>query len=214
MSTIPTAPAPFELPNDHPWPPSHMTEEEFLAWCDEDVRAEWVDGEVIIMAPANSDHIDLNDWLTSVMRSFVEHHDLGRIFSTELLVRFAKQRRRRMPDLLFVAKSRLEIIKTAHIEGAPDMIVEIVSPDSESRDWRIKYHEYERAGVREYWIIDPMSKGIEAYALDEHNAYRRIETAGDAIASVVLPGFFIRPSWLWAEKRIGIVAALRELGVI
>ncbi len=214
MSTTYAGHASFELPNDHPWPAPRMTEEQFLAWCDEDVRAEWVDGEVIVMSPANSDHIDLNLWLGAVLRGLVEHHDLGRVFTTELLVRFAKQRRRRMPDLLFVAKARLDIIKKAHIEGAPDLIMEIVSPDSGSRDWRVKYLEYELAGVREYWIIDPMSQGIEAYALDEHHAYRRIEPSEDRIASVVLPGFFIRPARLWGERRIGILAALRELGVL
>lgn len=44
MSTTPAARSPFELPNDHPWPPPRMTEEEFLPWCDEDIRAQWVDG--------------------------------------------------------------------------------------------------------------------------------------------------------------------------
>ncbi len=214
MNTIQTPGTRLDSPDDARPPATRMTEEEFVAWTGEDVRAEWADGEVIETAPVSSEHDSLDGWLLSLLRIFVEHHDLARISGPELMVRFAELRRRRLPGVLFISKDRLEIVKPNHIEGAPDLIMEIVSPDSESRDWRVKYLEYESAGVREYWIIDPMSQGIEAYALDANNAYRRIDATEDRIASLVLPGFFVRPSWLWREKRIGILEALREFGVV
>ena len=80
MSTPDVSPAPVSiLPEfDMPVPPMpRMTEEEFVAWCDEDIRAEWVDGEVIIMSPANDDHEDLFGWLLSVLRLYVRHRDAG-----------------------------------------------------------------------------------------------------------------------------------------
>src|SRR5687768_16717845 len=135
-----------------------MSEAEFLAWQDEDIRAEWVNGEVIVMSPASTKHVRLVGLLLQVIGIFARHYQLGEIFGPELQVHFEELRRWRVPDLLFVAADRLQIIKPTYVEGAPDLVIEIVSPDSLARDWREKYLEYEAAGVREYWVIDPMSE--------------------------------------------------------
>jgi Uma2 family endonuclease len=202
--------------------PGRMTEEEFLAWCDEDVRAEWVDGEVVMMAPASVEHGDVDGWLVQVVGIFVEQRDLGKVLS-EAQVRLAGRHSRRMPDLLFVAKDRLSLLRPNHLEGAPDLIMEIVSPESESRDWREKYLEYQAAGVREYWVIDPMSQHVEAYALAAQDSpagaavekeYRRLEEKDGIIRSTVLAGFYLRTSWLWPKTRPKALEALRELGVV
>ena len=192
-------------------PPGPMTEEEFVAWCDEDVKAEWVDGEVIVMSPASLGHVDLVDFLITLMRMFAEHHDSGRVLGPEFQVRLGARRRRRVPDVLFVARPHLANLRTNHLEGAPDLAIEIVSPDSVARDWREKYLDYQAAGVREYWVIDPLSRNVEAYTLTE-DAYRRIEEADGRIASLVLPGFFLRPAWLWQEPLPRVRDVLQELG--
>ena len=62
------------------YPPGRMTEEEFLKWYPEDVRAEWIDGEVIMMSPANAEHSDLFIWLAAVLRFYVERRDIGKVF--------------------------------------------------------------------------------------------------------------------------------------
>lgn len=190
-----------------------MTEEEFVRWCDEDTKAEWVDGEVIMMAPASFEHVDLNAWLLRFLGGFAEKHDLGVVVGPEFMVRFAKQRRRRVPDVLFVEKSRCDMIRKTHLEGAPDLIIEIVSPDSESRDWREKYNEYEAVGVREYWVIDPASQHVEAYALGADQKYARVEEKEGKIVSGVVPGWYLKPEWLFGEKRANVLDALAELGV-
>lgn len=189
-----------------------MTEEQFVAWCDEDTRAEWVDGEVIVMAPANVDHVDSDGWLVTVLRTFVEHHDLGRVYGPELQVRFAAQQRRRIPDVLFIAKHRLDIVKSTFVDGAPDLVIEIVSPDSQSRDWREKYIEYEAAGVREYWILDIISRQIEAYVMKD-GRYARIEEQKGRLNSEAIPGFFFSPRWLEGDDLPKVAAVLRELGI-
>lgn len=187
-----------------------MTEEDFITWCDEDTKAEWVDGEVIMMSPANTDHVRLTGFLLRLLAEFSEARGLGEVFGVELQVRFASQRRRRVPDILFVARDRLDLVRTAHIEGAPDLIIEVVSPDSDARDWRDKYLEYQAAGVREYWVIDPMSQHLEAYALTDP-AYRRIEETNGKVFSVVMPGLFVRPEWLWQRPLPKIVEVIREI---
>ena len=95
---------PTELPSDladlNPTAPSRrMTEEEFVAWYDEDVRAEWIDGEVVVMSPASSRHVQLTVFLVRVFADFVEARGLGQILSTELMVRPATLQRRWMPDV-------------------------------------------------------------------------------------------------------------------
>lgn len=203
----------IDLSERHPFGGRKVSEEEFVAWCDEDVKAEWVDGEVIVMSPSSFEHVTLDGWLLSVLRIFAEHHDLGAVAGPELQVRFANQRRRRVPDVLFVAKARRQVVHENHVEGAPDLIMEIVSPDSVSRDWRQKYQEYEAAGVREYWVLDPLSQSGEAYALSAENKYNSIEEHDGKVASTVLPGFYLRPAWLWQEPLPKVLDVLKELGV-
>ncbi len=191
-----------------------LTEDEFVAWDNEDVRAEWVDGRVVMMSPASREHNRLNGWLVSVLRVFVEASDLGEVLGPEYTIRLADQRRRRVPDVVYVAKDRLDLLTTNHVEGAPDMAIEIVSPESESRDWREKYIEYQDVGVREYWVIDPMSRHTEVYSLGDSGKYQRVEPQNGKITSTVLPGFWVKIEWLWPDTRPKVLDALRELGVV
>lgn len=191
-----------------------MTEEEFVAWCDEDTRAEWVDGEVIMPSPANLHHVDLAGFLNLILRWFVTVRGLGSVYGPELQVRFVALRRRRVPDLLFVSTEHLHILKATEVEGAPDLVVEIVSPDSVARDWREKYLEYEAAGIREYWVVDAMSRHFEGYTLGADSRYSRIEENDGVVHSRVLNGFFLKPTWLWQEPLPNPLEILKELGVL
>jgi Uma2 family endonuclease len=198
-----------------------MTEGEFLAWCDEDTRAEWVDGEVIMMSPVNEQHAELFDWLYRLLGDFVEARRLGRV-RADMQVRFATQRTRRIPDILFVSTERLHLFRDTHIEGPPDLVVEVVSPDSVARDYRTKYYEYQAAAVREYWIVDPMWQRLDAYRLradpvaegkEAGNEYQPLEEREGLIASTVVPGFYLRRAWLWSTDRPNVLAVLHEMGV-
>ena len=201
-----------------PLPGRSLTFDEFLDWCRgyEKVRVEWVDGEVVIMSPVNLNHGDLNVWLGMILRGFAEQHDLGRVLGPEIMCRFQSKTREvgLVPDVLFIAADRLNILKRTHIAGAPDLVIEIVSPDSSSRDYREKYHDYESGGVREYWVVNPLSKRVEVWARNEESGEFRalIETEGQ-FTSKVLPGFFLRPEWLWREPLPKVSEVLRLLGV-
>ena len=186
-----------------------MTEAEFAAWCDKDVRAEWVDGRIFLMAPANLEHDDLHTWLTTLVRSFVEEHDAGQVFH-DVFVRLTGQHRRRVPDLLFVAADRAHIQKPTFLDGAPDLLIEIVSPDSQSRDRRDKYLEYEKAGVREYWIIDPLSKTAEVYEL-HRKKYRLISDSDGVVASVALKDFKLKTGNLWQKPLPKVAGVLKQM---
>lgn len=188
-----------------------MTEAEFEAWCDEDVKAEWIEGEVIVHSPATLKHVLIAGWLIRVVGLFVEHHDLGVVLGPELQIRLPG--RRRVPDLIFIAKERLGALRNTYLEGSPDLAVEIVSADSVERDWREKYLEYEAHGVGEYWIIDPLSEQFRAYHLGQDNRYLTLPEEDGVIRSRVMAGFWLRPAWLWAESLPKPLEILRELGV-
>ncbi|MEW6366607.1 MAG: Uma2 family endonuclease [Acidobacteriota bacterium] len=190
-----------------------MTEDEFVAWADDDTRAEYVDGEVIVLSPESRVDEDIRWLIGGALRAFVERHKVGRVYGPNMLVRL-RTGVRRTPDLLFVSAAHLDRIREAHVEGAPDLIMEIVSRDSAARDWHDKFAEYEAAAVREYWIVDPAARRVDVYALDSAGRYSAQPQTEGAWRSTAVPGFFIRPEWLWQEPLPETIELLRALGVI
>jgi len=194
-------------------PRRRMTEDEFVDWIGEKTRAEWIDGEIIMMAPVSGDHDWLGWWLRSLVQHFVEYHGLGHVRGSEFTVVLPKLRQRRMPDVSFVSAARSEIVLSNHIDGAPDLVIEVVSPDSIKRDWQDKFNSYQRAKVREYWIVDPLTTRLEAYTLSRTGKFRRIPESDDGISSIVLPGFHLRARWLFSAARPSLLTILREWGI-
>jgi Uma2 family endonuclease len=203
-------PLPLE---SQPHPGRRMTEEQFVQWVGEKTRAEWVDGEVLMMSPVGDDHDQTVRWFDRVLGLYAEAHALGVMMGPEFMVRFARQALRRLPDLMFISKARASRIRKTYVEGAPDLIIEVVSPDSTARDWREKYLDYEKAGVREYWIIDRAARRIEAYVLTRRGTYRRIKETDGRIRSSVVKGFFVELKWALGDTLPPVSVALRALGV-
>ena len=197
-----------------PVPGLQMSEQQFQDWywSTENVRAEWVDGEVILFSPINIPEFRLNFWLCELVNK-VAGPDAGEAFGIEVQIRLPNIKQRRNPDVLFVSRGREKIIKQNYIDGPPDLIMEIVSPDSEARDWRDKYIDYEKSGVREYWIIDPNAQRVEVYALGRDKKYRRVKEIDGRIQSKVLRKLYIRPQWLWKSPLPKVATVLKELGV-
>lgn len=181
-----------------PTPPrAPLSYEEFLEWADEDVRAEWVDWEVIVMSPASDRHQDLVRFLTATLSLLVETKDLGVVRPAPFQM---KLKNGREPDVLFVAKEHRDRLKDTYLDGPADLVVEIVSPESGPRDRGDKFYEYEAGGVREYWLIDPQREQVELYRLTGEGQYRLVQPGeADVYRSEVVPGFGLRASWLWQE---------------
>jgi Uma2 family endonuclease len=191
--------------------PVRMTEAEFVDWCDSDTWAEWKDGEVILMSPVRIIHGDLQGFLAHLLRSYTEEYDLGTVLTEPCQVRLAAQRRRRSPDIMFISKERSALLEEFQVNGAPDLIVEIVSPESQSRDRREKFLEYQAAGVREYWLVDPMSQTVEIYVLGKSKKYELVEEIDEKIPSTVLKGLYLKPAWLWQSSRPKVAALLHQM---
>jgi Uma2 family endonuclease len=186
-----------------------MTERGFLAWYPDEIRAEWVNGSVILFPARSIVHSELVGWLICVIGGFVERRELG-VIRARMLVRLPRVRSYRLPDLCYTHTRNLHIIEYDCVVGAPDLIVEIISPDSQSRDRREKFEEYEKAGVREYWIIDPLSKTAEAYRL-AGKKFQLIEEQGGVLASAVLRNFWIKTDWFWRKPLPKVSVTLKQM---
>jgi Uma2 family endonuclease len=117
-------------------------------------------------------------------------------------------------DLLFVAQSRLHLLHSTRLEGAADLVVEIVSPESLVRDWREKYLVYQAAGVREYWVIDPQARRFEVYSLNQNGIYEVPPEIDGRVSSRVIPGFYLKSEWLWQEPLPSAFDVLQEMGIL
>lgn len=193
--------------------PERLTWEEFLQFGDENALAEWIDGRVIVLSSGSTQHQAIVGFLNRVIGFYIETHDLGRLFTAPYAMKLLPQRRGREPDLLFVSRERDHLIQKTFLDGAADLAIEIVSPESVERDGVQKFVEYEAAGIREYWLIDYTAQTAVFYELDAQNRYQAADLRDDKFYSKVLPGFFVRPSWLWQERPLSL-AALRELEII
>lgn len=195
-----------------PEPPAKpkMTYAKFLAWADEDTLAEWVDGEVVMTSPASDRHQDLARFLTVGLSNFVEMRGLGVIRPAPFQMKLPDSGRE--PDLIFVAAQHMERLRNTYLDGPADLAIEVLSPESASRDRGEKFYEYARGGVPEYWLIDPLRKWAEFYRLGEFGLYEPIFSGREGIFhSEVLPGFWLRVEWLWQEP---LPNSLRVLGEI
>ena len=177
---------------------SRITYEDFLAQADEDVSAEWVDGEVILMSPASDQHQDLADFLTALLRLFAEEQSLGKVRSAPFQMKTGPDLPGREPDVLFVSHDHLDRLRDSHLDGPADLAIEIISRDSRGRDRGEKFYEYEQGGVSEYWMIDPLRGQAEFYRLGEDSLFHSVRVTEDGMfESAVLKGLWLRVEWLW-----------------
>ena len=187
-----------------------MTEQEFVDSIG-DLRAEWANGEAIVMAPENYDHVKIVQWLGSILEEFADQRGLGEVMVNNFESRLSAGSRR-VPDIQFVARAREHLIRQTYLAGAPDLAVEVVSPDSVVRDYREKFADYQQSGVAEYWIIDPRHERVDAYVLTE-GTYKAIAAREGKLVSSILPGFFLRAEWVWRRPRQSAWALCKELGL-
>jgi len=206
-AAIAEAPASGSLPR--------MTYEEFLAWADEDTRAEWVDGEVVFMSPTTQVHHEVTRFLSRIFDGYNEATGAGRVFTETFQMKIAPDLPGRSPDVFFVLRERSERVKRTYLDGPADIVVEVVSEDSRRRDPGEKFSEYQEGGVREYWLIDPERRRAVFYLLGEDGLYRPADLdPSGAFHSTVLPGLWVKVDWLWQEPKPLLLDVLRQWGLL
>ncbi len=172
-------------------------------------HAEWIDGEVIEFMSASYKHQELVKFFTVVLGIFIEERDLGVLTTAPMTIKLGT--RGREPDVFFIAKNRLDKLKKNYFDGAPDLIIEIISPESRGRDRGDKFYEYEIAGVREYWIIDYEREKVEFYSLGDDGFFQMVfADESNVFNSRVLPNLRMNVDWLWQEKLPNLLQVLKE----
>ncbi len=126
-------------------------------------RYELIEGELIMVPLPNFEHQRISGNLEFLLRSFVQEKNPGTIVHAPLDVHLGEDVVQ--PDILFISKARSKIITKEEILGAPDLVIEILSPATSERDQTYKKTLYARHGVREYWMVDPEEKTVEVMTL-------------------------------------------------
>jgi Uma2 family endonuclease len=178
-----------------------MTARQFLELGEDPpgVRLELVNGEIAVSPSPIPDHSFIVVTLSMILNLYIVENDLGQLFSDVDTI-FGEFDVRR-PDLLFYRKKRLHLIGDKAMEGPPDLAVEVLSPSTSRTDRKEKFRLYEAGKVRNYWIIDPKMRTIEAYRLVGGKYAGRVRGSGsDVVQLAPFRDLEIPLAKLWRPK--------------
>ena len=161
------------------------------------LRRELVNGAIALSRSPAFDHSYTDSQLRAVLGQHINQHDLGALVGDVDTI-FDDLNVRR-PDIIFIAKSRLHLIKGHGIPIIPDLCVEILSPSSATLDQTEKFDLYASSGVPHYWIVDPKGHTFEAYKLAGKN-YRQIASGreSEVVKAAPFPKLKIPLSRIWS----------------
>lgn len=172
-------------------PGVRLTYHDLLLLPEDRNRHELIDGEHYVTPPPNTRHQGILGNLHFLIRAWLEDHPIGRVFFAPVDV-VVTEYDVVEPDLLFMSLARAaDILTPQHATGVPELVVEVASKSTRRRDATIKHRFYERAGVSEYWIVDPQCNGIRVFRREGDRFARPMELsleAGDVLTTPLLPG--------------------------
>ncbi len=144
----------------------------------------------LVMSPAPLDrHQKLLSKLHLLLGNFIEMHQLGEIRFSPYDVYF-DEKNAFQPDIVFISKERTHLIEEDGLHGAPDLVIEVLSPSNFKYDQNEKKEVYERCGVKEYWIVDPTSRQVQGFKL-VRGTFEELPVATGIIASTLFKHDFI-----------------------
>ena len=180
-----------------------FTYDEYLRLPDDGKRWEIIRGELLMTPAPIVLHQRISRNLGWVFVAHVEDRGIGEVLyaPTDVVLSHTNVVE---PDILYVSTERSHIITEKNIQGAPDLIVEILSPSTEARDRTDKRGLYAEYGVREYWIVDPEERIVEVLVLeeDEYRLYVRYEEK-DVLLSPMFPDLEIELRRVFATPKYG-----------
>lgn len=190
--------APPTPPADVP-PPEFVSAEEYMAVYAHDFY-EWEDGRLVKMAPIHYAHEELVTFLRDLLRAYFSLRPIGRVVGEPFVMRLDATKSYREPDLQIILKTNPGQFTGTAMIGPADICIEVVSPESGERDYGKKFLEYEKAGVAEYWILDPVRKVARFNRLDQSGIYADISPdASGNYQTPLLPGLKLHTPTLWQE---------------
>lgn len=197
MATL-TAPLPATLPAGR-IVATGVSYDDYMAHYAEQFH-EWVKGSVIRMSPESITHAMLIKYLEHLLDTYFALKPIGRAISAPFVMRLPDLDIAREPDVQVILNDNPGNLTDTAMVGAADICIEVVSPESATRDFGDKFIEYEKAGVREYWVIDPLRREAHFHRLQDSGLYARIQPddAGH-FHTPLLPRLALRVPTLWAD---------------
>jgi Uma2 family endonuclease len=161
---------------------------------------EWVEGMVIKMSPVTQKHDALSAYLRMVIAAYLRLNPIGKVVGDPFTMRMDTIGRIREPDLQIILNDNPGQFTDTAMIGAADICIEVVSPESVARDYGDKFVEYEKAGVREYWIVDPIRQRCQFNRLESGNVYTAITVDANGIYQTPrLPKLALHVPTLWRD---------------
>jgi Uma2 family endonuclease len=139
-----------------------LTYEDYLQFPDDGLRHEIIEGEHYVSPPPFVRHQRILLRLSHLIQGHLDTNPIGEMLFAPVAVLLSEFNVFE-PDLLYISAARLHQLTEKNLQGAPDLVVEILSPSTRSRDRRLKRDVYERTGVEEYWIVDPDHDVVDVY---------------------------------------------------
>ncbi len=177
-----------------------LTYVDYLLFPEDGQRHEILDGEHYVTAAPYLRHQRILLRLALVLGPFIETHGLGQLFLSPVDVLLSRHDIAQ-PDLAFVSNQRLPILTDRNIQGAPDLVVEILSASTRRADESVKLDIYERFGVEEYWLVDPSRDAVTVYRLDSGHFSKAAELSAkgeDSLTTPLLRGLEISVAHIFA----------------
>lgn len=201
-------PMPAQLPPDSE---HRVSAEEHMERYAHD-HYEWAQGVLVEMTPVNIRHGELAAYLMDVFRAYFALRPVGVVLREPFVMRLDVVEARREPDLQVILKGNPGNLTDTAMIGPADICVEIVSPESVARDYGQKFAEYEKAGVKEYWLVDPTRQAALFYRLNEEGIYKLIAPdEKGTYQTTLLPGLELHVPTLWQEELPDVMAIVETV---
>ena len=161
-------------------------------------RYDVIDGKLYVSPPSLEPHQDASMVLSVRLGGHIRDQWLGKLYAAPFGVKLDDDNGLQ-PDLVYVSNERAGLISERGLEGAPDLVIEILSRSIRARDRGLKMKRYAAAGVPHYWIVEPRTRTLEAFRLTE-DGYELSDSRGpgSVFQSELFPGLEIPIDELWA----------------
>jgi Uma2 family endonuclease len=178
--------------------PQPLTVQDFMDIPEGPPYYQLIEGDLFMMPPPGAFHQDIAGNIFSLMREYLRRNPIGKAAIAPYGV-FLNDVNAFLPDVFFVTKARLKQFSKRGFEGAPDLVVEVLSPGTSRFDKTSKKTVYARSGVLEYWLVDPITQEVHIFYLAENiDEPRFIYSRTDSFASPLIPGLEFRGEEIFA----------------
>jgi Uma2 family endonuclease len=189
---IPTAPA-------RTTSTMHLTFEEYLDLLTEESKGDLIDGVLYMQTPPSDAHEEVFGFLFDILRNYVIHKKLGVVRGSRTAIKFSEENGFQ-PDIVFISNARRHLIHLYFVDGAPDVVVEILSPSTRNLDRGKKMDQYAKHGALEYWQIDPEGQAAKFFENDNGTWVPMPVSEEGTFRSRAIPGFWLQVRWIFSKE--------------